>query len=681
MCRLGCFLLFLIFSLSSHGDGHSQAHNHQQLFQAQVNTATGSFIFSYPLINAIGRIEPFHFNLSYRFNKKGMFGLPTGWAFDIDYIDNKTAILGGKHWLIDEEWSDETEYKSGLKYFNQHGSKFIDEGEAKPIPTHPGLNYRYKAIHKDGSLKYFSHQGLLVLSIDRFNNAITYRYDMPINKLEDARITEIDDNFGNKYSFTYEPDSLTLTYPDGNQHKIFYNDQGVNDIINPLNQRFHISYVQAFDYSLIRSITTPSGLITQLIHDSVPYRKGSATKQMPVVTYFRQYDLADHKVHHDAHYSYAKGNNYTGYPNYALNDTTDSLMDSGNEAYRYAVDVIQTDGNTPSPQLYHQTFIYNYLHLPVEILTFNQSKPYSRTTHKYDLSPFKYSQSTNYDKPVETIHWVWSEKAAYYLPCDKTTHSYDRYGNKLTEAHWVFNRDTEQWQAIRSTHLSYDENHYSLLQEAISVDEVSGMQLRKSYALTDDKKNHGRIRQYYKLHAKDADWSPWQQTIEKYDSNGRQIYSELSWLAIDKPGVQKTHYTTEYQFDETTALLTTSHTSALGAVHKETIDTKIGKTIKKVSPMGEVITFSYDAIYQPLVTIDPLGFAHSVTHQVFQKDGINAETSETPLGYKIQKVFDASHREIKHQDEYQGHWRMLQTKIYNAWGKVIKISDLQGSSA
>ena len=84
--------------------------------------------------------------------------------------------MGGQ-WLIDPLWNDETLYASGLKYFNQHGSKFKDKMVEDNIPGENSLTSRYKMMHKEGMVKYFSGLGLLVLQKDRFGNQVVFEYE------------------------------------------------------------------------------------------------------------------------------------------------------------------------------------------------------------------------------------------------------------------------------------------------------------------------------------------------------------------------------------------------------------------------------------------------------------------------------------------------------------------------
>ncbi len=125
----------------------------------------------------------------------------------------------GGQWLIDPLWHDETLFASGLKYFNQHGTRFVDSTVEQLIPNEDTLFYRYRSQHKDGVVKYFSHAGLLILQKDRFGNRITFEYQEGAKNIEEARLAAITDNYGNRYTFHYEPGVMVVHYPDARAQK------------------------------------------------------------------------------------------------------------------------------------------------------------------------------------------------------------------------------------------------------------------------------------------------------------------------------------------------------------------------------------------------------------------------------------------------------------------------------
>ena len=673
---LASLIVLILASYSVWGESYkgSQAYNHEKLFKAQVNTATGTFSFSYPLINVAGIREPLKIHLNYHFNAVGMFGLPTGWRLDLDYVADKTAELGGKQWLIDPLWNDETGFASGLKYFNQHGTRFEDMGQSKPIPNRKSLSYRYKSTHKDGSTQYFSQQGLLVLRIDRFNNAVQFFYEQPIAKLESALLSKIVDNYGNEYQFSYEPHNLAVHYPDGREQRVYFNGTGVTKIINPLQQDYRITYTTLAGFNLIRTLETPEGLMTNLTYDSIPYKSSNSTKQMPVVIQFKQFDLADGKTHHHINYQYAKGNNYTGYPKYALSDQGDSLMDSDDKAYRYSVDVIRINDK----QLSHQVYEYNYLHLPIEVRSFYKSKPYTKTTYHYDISPFKYSRSTNYDKPLTVTHWVWNNEESTYIQSDKLETKYDPYGNKCQTAHSVYEPEAKTWHTLKTMSYTYFTEHFSLLKEKIEQDNLTGRAIAKHYELSTSGTTHSQEVQQFKQDKAQSEWTPWKKLDFTYDSEGRKTSTTTSWLATDKPGVQTFSKHTQYEFNKGTKTLDVIKISDSGRKHHTQIDTRNGLKLKDITPKGEITAFTYDALNRQVTRTDPEGNVIKTHYETFASDKRNAVTHQSPLGNKQQSIFDASNRLLHQRDEHNGKWRNLHSQSYNGFGKITVKTDRFG---
>ncbi len=669
-CRLIVIGLLLINCQAIAVYKGSHAYNHTKALNVQVNTATGTLSLNYPLIKAQGVRMPLKVSLTYSFNSQGRFGLPTGWQLDLDHITQHTAELGGMQWLIDDLWHDETGFASGLKYYNQHGTRFHDDGQALSIPGYSGITYRHVSHYKDGSRQFFSHQGLLILQVDRFGNRVHFNYEEPVANLESAKLTSITDNYGNLYRFSYEPGTMIIHSPDDRVQRVYFNGEGVTRIENPLKQSYKITYVTQFGRNLVRTMETPEGLLIELSYGSIFYNDGRGKKQMPVVNRLKQSDQSDLKTHQETYYKFSDGSNYTGYPMYALSSKGDSLIDSNDQSYKYSVEVSRVNGE----QQHQQVYEYNYLHLPIEVRTLQQGQPYLKTTYKYAISPFKYSRSTNYDKPNEVVRYVWN--GTTYVPSDKTVTTYDCYGNKLSQIHSTYDRHYQRWKALDATISRYFTGNYSLLAEQSRVDLLGGRVIRKSYGLAADGKTYRYERLAWKPPLKG--WQDWQQTDLTHDDKGRQRSATRRWLVKSRPGIQSVSQHTRYQFDPVTAELTITKLSDQGREYTKVIDTRNARQLKTVTPKGEVTTYTYDALNRVLTQTDPAGYVICNTYEIFSTQGQNSVTTVSPLGDTRRTIYDASQRSIGQQNLHKGKWRNLSSVSYNAFGKVESKTNILG---
>lgn len=672
-------LLFLSSLSASYLMASSQAYNHSSGLHADVNIATGSFHFEYPVISNQGRIAPFTLMLSYRYNRKGRFGLPEGWQFDLNHVDGKNLNLSGQQWTIDPTWHDETLYASGLKYQNQHGIAFNDHGEATAIPHYPKLTYRYVLAHKDGSLSYFSEQGLLVLSLDRFNNALRYEYNEPISSMNDARIHKIVDNYGQVYQFAYDPGAITITYPDKRSLVIYHQAQGVKKVVNPLGQSIDISYTEHESATLLKTLKAPSGLLMSLTYSSIPAKSSGSTTNLPVVASFSHHDLEQNKDLMQKHYTYSASKNFTGYPDYEQGGESDNLFDSHDEAYRYNVSVEESNLEA-TPLFRTRHFTYNYLHLPVEVFTHYQGKPHTKATYTYAISPFKYSQSTNFDKPETITQHLWDDTENKWLERTQARHEYDLFGNLTKTERSVFQPSANHWILVSTKTSDFYTDHYSLPKASSHQDNINGLTIHFTYSLSTDYKTLTLHQSHFQDLSTSSDWQPYQQTLTQHDEQGRLISSTLSWLAPNKPGEQSVTIKTAFHEDLNNHQLHVSESNGLGETHQKCYDLRNNQYISFHSPEGDAWHFQYDALGRLTKTIDPRQHEWEQRYTDFSSNGFNSIEHVSPLDYRKRAHYDALHRPTKHEDWYQQSWRSLSTLTHNGFGQVVESANHFGLS-
>ncbi len=660
-------LSFSDLSISYRG---SQAYNQITLSPASVNTATGTFHFTYPLIEATGKLNPFVLNLVYDYTCEGMFGLPKGWELNVDYFNGNTLKLNGQQWLTSQNWHDEPGFHSGLKYYNQHGTMFYAEQEEKEIPTAPGRYYLFKSVHKDGSENYFSKQGLLIQKRDRFDNTITIDYQKPVQPVGKAKLAAVTDNYGNRYAINFEPNTLVINYPDGRVQRVYFGHHGVTNIVNPMNQSYVFTYTNFNGHDLLETITTPLGLLNELEY-------GSTAPNLPVVTHFKQSNSSSGKLYHESYYIYSDTKNFSGQPNYSPSGSTDRLMDSNDQSFFYSVNVKQTSGDSKNLLDRRQTFKYNFLHLPVEILTFTNNMLYSKTEYSYSLLGFFPNRTTNYDKPTSIINHTWHKKQKKFIPTTKIDASYDVFGNKTKETYSLYNPVKNTWRQVRALEHKYATDHYSLLVETIDNDSVSQQTMKTTYTLAPSKKTYSS-KTTLTTSNKTGVWHPWQQINYTHDKAGRETYSELKWLAKGMPGIQKTHKKTRYLLDKTSGILTLEHENSLGHVTQKTVDTRNNQLLSKTSPLGEKNEFRYNNLGQLIQHTDPDGNKHTIKRYDFSDKGLNAEIHKSPMGYEQRIQKDPLDRVIAREYKVNGKFQLLEQKDYNAYGRIILHKDRFG---
>lgn len=329
----------------------SQAFSHVLAAQNEFITPnTGSLNFFHPLVNLRGKRSSIALNLSlsYADGMLGTFGLPDNWGFNVAYVlPEKTITISGRTHVIDFTWADSTGYQSGLKYVNDHGTKFQKMDPPLPLPSNRGAEYEYRLQTSDGSTYYFDVYGKLWEQYDLFENHIYYSYaEAEDSDVLNMALDRVEDSWGQVVLFQYEPTpesvygNIFMTMPDGGKASIFRNEDGVGTVTDPAGLQ------TTFDYytgeKRLNEITYPTGLISHFDYIQLQYKRPRHPDQVrykyAVQDHYRR-DMAGNTTYEHTSYSYGDqtgGNTYTGFGiQLTMGGLQDLVMEGGEDTESY----------------------------------------------------------------------------------------------------------------------------------------------------------------------------------------------------------------------------------------------------------------------------------------------------------------------------------------------------------
>lgn len=327
----------------------SQAFNHMIPGNGEsVNGNTGTFNFSKSLIDLPGISEAsrLRLDLIYVPRSPGGFGLPDGWTFKLPFVlPDKSLTIAGRTYVIDFEWADTTNYKSGLRYVNDHGMRFLRHPSLPNLPHDFPGQYAYSMKVQDGTSYYFDTGGKLILQEDIHGTCVYYSYvsEGGSTVLDRAStLKSIQDSWGQIINIDCQPGlQMLITGPDGGSYTIQYLSyrEGVSAVVDPIGNRVTFQHLEfASENRVMSAISYPTGLRTQFNYVGLPYLDNNGvSRTMPAVQDYIHLDengaLMDHTSY--SFFSDLGPATYTGSVlGYKMNSGSDSLMDSNNLDYR-----------------------------------------------------------------------------------------------------------------------------------------------------------------------------------------------------------------------------------------------------------------------------------------------------------------------------------------------------------
>lgn len=671
----------------------SMAFNQYLTLEEDINLNTGSFQINKSLVNLPGINNTINLNLSLRYSNAvpGVLNLPNNWSFNIPYvIPNETLTCDNGTYIIDSNWADQTNYKSGLRYVNHHGIKFEQIVPPQPLPSGNFGQYSYLYRYSDGSHDYFDETGKLLEHDDIYGNSNYFFYEDQFSGVLHNYLREITDSYGQKVKFEYSPNAFTVLLPNSQKIVINYSSNGVENIVDELGNITSFTYSEESGYSVIIQINYAVGLITQLTYTALSYRTSSGDATFPAVSSLLHIGVNQSFLNNTT-YAYGlntNGSTYTGFNvDYMLSGSNDGLMDSNNTLYIYDISVSVLDEQ--SKLLAYSEYYYNFLHSLVTNRVFllddsNSPQKCYQTSNVYCISTDWYSRSINYNKPINSEVFVWSSEKNQYIPMRQSKNTYDEYGNPLSVDIIMFNETTQSYELQSTSKFTYVVASWGgeMPSTSINQDVITGYSQQTSYTLTTDEKSVASYAVTYQK-TPTSNWLPWKEKSYLYDNNGRRLTETFAWSqGATNPNADlessSTNYSYSYNSSNNTLIVTKKDALNNTSINVINVSYPNQILVKTENQLGQVNYFEYDPLGRLTSTKDPMGNVSTIEYACQEESGYNRIKTVSEIGYITEVYCDELGRQIKiidNGDSAQGTTqtanRVLSQTTYNALGLTI----------
>ncbi|KAI0412558.1 hypothetical protein F5X98DRAFT_391821 [Xylaria grammica] len=669
----------------------SQAYARDVAADESITPNCGSASFSKTLINLRGKLKSIDLTVkaSFTSNTTGSFGLPANWGLDISYtIPGESLTVQGKTFVVDPDWSDETGWRSGLRYVNHHGMLFEEIFPPLPLPSGRSGYYAWRLRMADGALEFFDDYGKLLEHDDIYGNSIYYSYIDPASTLRYAMIDYIIDSWGQKITFhNVLESSLAVVAPDGGKMTLIFGYEGVNHIQDASGYITSFDYTVSASQTVIHTITYPTGLqsIFEYVELSAFDGNGNSTG-LPACSRHLHMDATGTQMA-ITEYIYGEA---TGYANFtgnaigcSMGSSNDSLMDSNDQDYRYDVIIRRLDKNQAILQM--SRIYYNYLHLSMKeehYLVDANGKPVPAycTENTYRIPIDEHARATSYSQPIQVDHLNYHQSDSTYKPLRRTTAAYDDFGCPLKTSEYLWDASQNEFVLQQSVINTYSQTSWGgeMMKTETFVDHLLGNQKLILHKLTPDQRNFGSSITSFR-ESSSSSWSPWKTKLYSYDTCGRITSETIAWSeGANVPRDSVARYTNmkTYRFNQTTGILTESRTDPLGNTGSLDYDMRImcGPLVRKTSPLGIVESLDYDLSGRLSEVTDALGYSTKTMYLI--GPSTNQVQSTNSVGYTTTQSHDALGRTIEIADVGiegpSGINRILSRYEYNFVSKVVK---------
>ncbi|WP_203249906.1 RHS repeat protein [Cysteiniphilum marinum] len=704
----------------------------------QVNPVNGQLGVDLALLS-IGGFTTKDISVSFHTGAKGMLGLPEGWRYGIEYVEDGRLYGGSSVYLIDPDWEDTDHYHSGLKYVNNHGLYFHQLTDEEPLPTKYDDDRSYAYIYTDsqGNVRYFDGGGKLIIEADRYGNAIHFYYDNSELSVEDAKLSSIKDSLGDVYTFVYGLEDIKLDFNDGqgraHTRTLSYDINGITRYTDELGNNTDITYDTRNNIPVITQMLDPEGGEYDVSYTDLPYlNQYEQTAYSNAVETLSEYDtLNDDKLLSKTHYRYGTetgGHNYSGYPDYNMSSNEDSLHESNDENYQFDVEVAKEDEAGNRSNIQH--IYYSSLGVPKRketYLTGDQSDlPLMVETYAYPLVHNKHARSPNYANPKEIVSKVYDKNAPdNYKVISKVENQYDDYGQLTQSMQYSYNPLVDQLQKVKQTNNTYQDSYfdggetnnqqrfwhaqtaskvtyfnYDIAGNAQdnTIDEVDSTLTANGLSVADSSaKENGTV---------------YRHIAKTYDAHGVPLTQTV--YSGDESQSVTTHY--RYQFDGGKEMIT--ETSPMGLVTLKTYDKVLNKLLSKQignttdwhltdktalitlvdiapglkaisipnalkankSPKDAEVFYQYDLLGRVTQVKDAKGKTTNISYMDGRKDGQSSKIEVGNTGAIKKGIYLANGLEITEQTnvaygQVQAGLHTIAKNSFNALGQKVSSTD------
>lgn len=581
-----------------------------------------------------------------------------------------------------------------MRYYTLKDAAYRELGRPEPFPYDEARTYTGLLRYITGDHQYFDAHGRMIGMDDRFGNHVIIEYEGD-GDVVFSKISRIIDSLGQATTFKYSSDRITIVYPRGGRNAIevsyLIDEEGyLSGYIDPIGGKttfesrgglarhdlisrtiYPNDLEVRYDYGELRFYASDGGNYHRL--DCVTAVHSTAEGETRTVKYDYNPDGTSH--------------NFTGYPKFRVAATEDTLLNSGDNEYRYGVRI--DDG------ILLTEHDYNRIHLELETRTKtrNTGKLISKVVKIYpgegeegDFPLYRDLRwdHPNYQSPIRVVSETYDDdnrsRRQHIVETDL-----DDYGQPVEIRCYRSDRKPEPDALLWRERTTYDypsdtdAAHYGLALKIERWDHsrassTDNLVRRTVNSLTQDRKCVEATEIAFLI---EGSFSPDRRRRFEYDSRGRVIFEEYSWTDGTAHIPQKSETWIEYL--EQVPTVTIVGRDVANQTTTTVLDSATGWRSSFTDAIGGQAIYTYDNLGRLLAETDPL----NVETRWSYEDRSGKATASFANGYEKYIYHNGFGDEVATADNALDgdSERRLSAKGYNSLGQVIWSEGILGENA